>query len=165
MTRSPTKNTTRRTTSSRVLIPSFIPLALNNKGLSAHPAGVRLNNQKYYTVNYDAEAGTWYAKKEKGGACIAKTKTGVVIGTFSTSINMENGQPQNAGEANKRVLDTAKYLVDNGIWFILFRHIQTHKHNIKLFIYIYLSPTYSPYNQHINIFNIIHAKVFFVMML
>ena len=27
--------------------------ALNNKGVCPHPAGIRLYNQKYYTVNYD----------------------------------------------------------------------------------------------------------------
>jgi hypothetical protein len=47
---------------------------------------------------------------------VIKTKTGIVFGSFSTTINQENGQPQNAGEANKRVLDTGKYLADNGIW-------------------------------------------------
>lgn len=90
-------------------------LALNNNGISGHPAGVRINNQKYYTVNFDGEAGTWFLKKEKGGAAVVKTKTGVVFGSFSTAINMDNGQPQNAGEANKRVIDTGKYLSDNGI--------------------------------------------------
>jgi profilin len=32
-----------------------------------------MNNTKYYTVNFDGEAGTWFLKKDKGGACIART--------------------------------------------------------------------------------------------
>ena len=89
-------------------------IALGANGVSNSPAGVRVNNQKYYTVNFDGEAGTWFLKKEKGGAVFALTNTGLVFGSFSTAINMDNGQPQNAGEANKRVIDTANYLKNSG---------------------------------------------------
>jgi hypothetical protein len=37
--------------------------ALNNKGVSKQPYGIRIYNQKYYPVNFDAEKGTLYLKK------------------------------------------------------------------------------------------------------
>ena len=92
-TRSHNRNTTKRTISLKVCQFIFNLPALNNGGQAGHPAGVRINNQKYYTVNFDTDAGTWYLKKEKGGACCTKTKTAVVIGTFSSTIQMENNQP------------------------------------------------------------------------
>ena len=83
-------NTTNKLNSLKVLyiylIYFFIKQnkALNSNGISTHKAGFRINNQKYYTVNFDAESGTWFLKKNQGGACIAKTKSAVVVGTFST---------------------------------------------------------------------------------
>lgn len=37
--------------------------AMNNNGRAKHPAGLRLYNQKYYPVNYDAEEKHLYLKK------------------------------------------------------------------------------------------------------
>ncbi len=37
--------------------------ALHNKGVCKNPAGIRLYNQKYYTVRYDEESQTLYLKK------------------------------------------------------------------------------------------------------
>ena len=37
--------------------------AMEHKGVATHPAGIRLYNQKYYTVNYDEEDHHLYLKK------------------------------------------------------------------------------------------------------
>lgn len=37
--------------------------AINGKGVTKHPAGIRLYNQKYYTVNFDVEDQLLYLKK------------------------------------------------------------------------------------------------------
>lgn len=37
--------------------------ALSNKGVCKNPAGIRLYNQKYYTVHYDEETKVLYLKK------------------------------------------------------------------------------------------------------
>lgn len=37
--------------------------AMQHNGRTSHPAGLRLYNQKYYTVNYDAEDQHLYLKK------------------------------------------------------------------------------------------------------
>ncbi|KAM3129297.1 hypothetical protein pb186bvf_018584 [Paramecium bursaria] len=88
--------------------------ALANNGVSTHQAGLRVNHQKYYTVQFDKEEGAWFLKKEKGGAAIGITNTAIVFGSFSTAIQSDYGTPQNAAEANKRVLDMQKYLKDAG---------------------------------------------------
>ena len=49
--------------------------------------------------------------QEKGGACIAITKSFILIGTFNTEKKMSNGVPQGPGEANKRVELLAKELL------------------------------------------------------
>lgn len=37
--------------------------AVEHKGVCGHPAGIRLYNQKYYTVHYDEAEQTLYLKK------------------------------------------------------------------------------------------------------
>ncbi|CAD8093068.1 unnamed protein product [Paramecium primaurelia] len=88
--------------------------ALTHNGESGNKAGVRINNQKYYSVQFDGESKTWYLKKNKGGACVAWANTVAVFASFSQTINAENGAPQNASDCNKRVIDMAKYLADAG---------------------------------------------------
>eukprot|EP00919_Chromeraceae_sp_WS-2016_P058833 GHVR01139809.1.p1 GENE.GHVR01139809.1~~GHVR01139809.1.p1 ORF type:complete len:120 (+),score=0.01 GHVR01139809.1:150-509(+) len=85
--------------------------ALSNHGVCKNKAGLRLYNQKYYTVRYDSDSQILYLKKEKGGACICKTKNFILLGTFSTDLKMQNGVPQNPGELNKRVEMLAKDLI------------------------------------------------------
>lgn len=94
--------------------------ALAHKGVTSHPAGIRLYNQKYYMVHYDYEENnpksikTLYLKKEKGGACVCVTKNFILIGTFSIEHKMDNGLPQGPGELNKRVETLAKDLLSKG---------------------------------------------------
>ena len=38
---------------------------MKTEGVSKHKAGVRIDNVKYYSVNFDAERKTWYLKKVK----------------------------------------------------------------------------------------------------
>lgn len=54
--------------------------------------------------------------QEHGGACIAKTKTFYIIGTFNTELAMANKVPQNPGELNKRVETLAANLTKQGYW-------------------------------------------------
>nr|AGE89784.1 profilin [Cryptocaryon irritans] len=88
--------------------------AISNNGVPSGPAGLRLNNQKFYSVNFDGERRTWYLKKEKGGACICITGKAIVFATFCTDLKMANQVSQNAGECNKRVETLASSLLQAG---------------------------------------------------
>jgi len=46
-----------------LLVIFFIFLALKNNGVPNPNVGIRINNEKYYTVKFDAETGSWYLKK------------------------------------------------------------------------------------------------------
>jgi hypothetical protein len=52
--------------------------------------------------------------QDKGGACIAKTKNFILIGTFNIELKMQNGVHQNPGELNKRVETLADNLKKQG---------------------------------------------------
>jgi len=45
--------------------------------------GLCINNEKYFTVHFDEELGTWYLKKNGGGACMAWTNQCVIFGSFN----------------------------------------------------------------------------------
>ena len=70
----------KKKTSYKVLI---ISLGMKNKGVCKHHAGLRIYNQKYYPVHFDADKGSWYVKKTKGGGCIVQCNQCIVIGTWS----------------------------------------------------------------------------------
>lgn len=63
--------------------------------------------------------------QEKGGACIAITKSFILIGTFNTEKKMSNGVPQGPGEANKRVELLAKDLISKGYWLFASMNYQS----------------------------------------
>ena len=77
----------------------------NSNGQCTLPGGVRLNNEKYFVVSFDGNAGLLYLKKAGGGACVARTGQAFVIGTFSTAKKLTNfngvQEPQNAGFTNR----------------------------------------------------------------
>ena len=52
-------------------------------GLTENKAGIRLNNVKYYCVNYDPDRKSMYLKSNEGGACITRTLTAFIIGVFN----------------------------------------------------------------------------------
>jgi len=75
-----------------------------NHGATSRPGGIRINNEKYFIVAYDPERSVLYLRKQNGGACVAKSNTAYVIGTFSASLKMNDssrGQiQQNPGAIN-----------------------------------------------------------------
>eukprot|EP01015_Nassula_variabilis_P002254 TRINITY_DN1124_c0_g1_i3.p2 TRINITY_DN1124_c0_g1~~TRINITY_DN1124_c0_g1_i3.p2 ORF type:complete len:172 (-),score=39.85 TRINITY_DN1124_c0_g1_i3:174-689(-) len=85
----------------------------------ASPAGVRVNNQKYFFVGYNREdpknpAGSAvYLKREKGGLCIVRTNKCIVIGSWNSQLKQANGKEQNPAECNCRVEGVGKSLLDN----------------------------------------------------
>jgi hypothetical protein len=65
----------------------------NRKGSEA---GIRMNNQKYMFVKHNPENDSVYLGREGGGgACVARTKTALVIGIWNKSSQQSNGQYQN----------------------------------------------------------------------
>nr|P23412.1 RecName: Full=Profilin [Tetrahymena pyriformis]BAA00694.1 profilin [Tetrahymena pyriformis] len=89
--------------------------AMNNNGVPTDPlCGIRIMNQKYYTVKYDADSQVWYLKKDHGGACIAITNQALVIGTFDITKKQQNGVAQNPGQVNKVVESLAATLKQAG---------------------------------------------------
>ena len=53
--------------------PTVLVDAMKNEGRTEHKAGLRLNNIKFYCVNFDKENGTMYLKSAEGGGCVAMT--------------------------------------------------------------------------------------------
>eukprot|EP00828_Plagiopyla_frontata_P027215 TRINITY_DN353_c0_g1_i4.p2 TRINITY_DN353_c0_g1~~TRINITY_DN353_c0_g1_i4.p2 ORF type:complete len:213 (-),score=53.64 TRINITY_DN353_c0_g1_i4:109-747(-) len=74
------------------------------KGQSFHKGGIRIDNQKYFSLNWDVEdRNVWYLKKEKGGACVYFGTQCLVMGTWNEGLQQEGGKPQNPGDCNARV--------------------------------------------------------------
>jgi profilin len=93
--------------------------AFANNGFTNLPGGIRINNEKYFSVNFDSERNVLYLKKSGGGAAVAKSNLGFVIATFSSSLKTRNyhgaEEPQNPGLVNKAVEDLQKFLVENNL--------------------------------------------------
>ncbi|EGR34207.1 profilin family protein, putative [Ichthyophthirius multifiliis] len=84
--------------------------ACQNKGVPTDPnIGIRINNEKYYTVHFDQDAGTWYLKKDKGGASIAITNLALVIGTFSLELGQVPGKVNEICEKLAQSLKASNY--------------------------------------------------------
>jgi hypothetical protein len=104
----------------KVTVNEFASLsdAFNNAGKSSLKGGIRINKEKYYAVSFDGELGVLYLKKNGGGAAVAKSNLGFVIGTFNSK-NQEtiNGvaAPQNPGTTNKVVEALQKFLLENNL--------------------------------------------------
>lgn len=66
-------------------------------------------------VKHNPESQSAYLGREGGGgACIAKTKTAIVIGIWNKAAEKSNKQLQNAGDCNELVEKMADYLRSNG---------------------------------------------------
>ena len=92
--------------------------AFNNQGTTKKQGGLRINKEKYFMVNFDGEKNVMYLKKSGGGACVAKSGLGYVIGTFNTSKNVTiNGHPsaQSPGTCNLVCEKLQEFLVSNNL--------------------------------------------------
>lgn len=93
--------------------------AFNNGGRSSMKGGIRLHKEKYYVVSSDAEKGVLYLKRNGGGACVAKSGQGFVIGTWSSKCKFKNfngvEEVQNPGVINRATEDLQKFLLDNSL--------------------------------------------------
>lgn len=75
--------------------------ALGNNGICTIPGGIRLGNEKYFSTNFDGERGTWYLKKQNGGACVAQTNQAILIGIYNNTKTITSKNcPQNPGDTN-----------------------------------------------------------------
>ena len=88
--------------------------AVNNLGASLTRAGLRINNEKYFLVGMP-DGDFIYLKKQGGGACIAKTNTGIIFASWHETKTTNTGVAQNPGLCNDRVESLAAYLKQNGI--------------------------------------------------
>lgn len=80
-------------------------------------AGIRINNSKYFLVNFDPENHTIYLKKQSGGAAIVRTATAIVFASFDNAIEtggIRSGT-QNPGLCNEQVEKLAIYLKESGL--------------------------------------------------
>lgn len=59
--------------------------AFSNQGKTTRAGGVRINQEKYLVVNFDEDRAVMYLRKKDGGACVARSNTTFVIGTFRDS--------------------------------------------------------------------------------
>lgn len=91
----------------------------NNKGRSNAKGGIRINGEKYFVVSYDDDSTILYLKKSGGGAAVAKSNLGFVIGIFSSSKKLTNfhgnEEPQNPGMTNRVVEELQRFLISNNL--------------------------------------------------
>lgn len=84
----------------------------NRKGSEA---GIRMANQKYMLIKHNPENNSAYLGREGGGgACVARTKSALIIGIWNKSAVMSDKTLQNAGDCNERVEKMAEYLTSQG---------------------------------------------------
>ena len=76
-------------------------------------AGVRVNNQKYMLVRYEAGKKLAYFSKVAGGACAMATKTVVIFASYNTGLKMTDGNFQNPGLCNEVVEKLGDMLIKN----------------------------------------------------
>lgn len=93
--------------------------AFNNSGITSKKGGIRINNEKYFSVSFDGERGVLYLKKSGGGAAVAKSNLAFVISTFSSKSKLRNfnnvDEPQNPGMTNRVVEELQKFLQENSL--------------------------------------------------
>ena len=88
--------------------------AFAHNGDCTRDGGIRLNNVKYFMINFDNEKKVMYLKRQGGGAVIALSNMSYVIGTFNTEKMMtkDNVQEnQNNGYCAKVVEELAQLLI------------------------------------------------------
>jgi profilin len=92
--------------------------AFENAGTTSRRGGLRINKEKYFMVNFDAERNVMYLKKNGGGACVAKSGLAYVIGTFNSSLKVNvagKDQPQGPGTSNLVTEKLQEFLVTNSL--------------------------------------------------
>lgn len=81
--------------------------------------GIRLMREVYQVVNFDSERGLMYLKKSGGGACVARTNSTFVIGTFRSDHKTTTYQgeevPQNFGLVNRCCEALQKVLLESNL--------------------------------------------------
>lgn len=105
-------------TTSKVDINQFSNLleTFKNFGVPPMPVGIRINGEKFLTVNFDSSKQMLYLKKTSGGAAVGKTKTGFVIRVFSSNRKGYNGQDETHEPfTSKSLEDIQKYLIEKNL--------------------------------------------------
>lgn len=93
--------------------------AFNNNGSTSRMGGIRLNKEKYFVISFDSDRSVMYLKKSGGGACIAKSNLGFVIGTFSSKLKVTSysgtQEPQNSALTNRACESLQTFLLENNM--------------------------------------------------
>ena len=84
-----------------------------NAGAAINSAGIRINGEKYFLTNFDADKPSAYLKKNAGGACLARTNQAIVFaswnGGHSTTGAETNAQsPSLCNEVTEKLADYLK---------------------------------------------------------
>ena len=74
-----------------------------------NPAGLWINGEKYYIMQWDQENNCAYLKSTTGGGCLFKTVQGIAVGIWK-----KTGKAQSLGSCNKNVEAVANQLIDQG---------------------------------------------------
>jgi len=88
--------------------------AFSHNGDCTKDGGIRLNNVKYFMINFDPEKNVMYLKRQGGGAVIALSKLSYIIGTFNSEKMMTRDkvqENQNNGYCAKVVEELAQLLI------------------------------------------------------
>ena len=84
------------------------------------PAGIRIADKKYVFVRHDQEySSTYMTRQGGGGACVAQTKTAIIVGMWEKDAEMlhvdgKSAGTQNAADCGLMVEDMATLLKDAG---------------------------------------------------
>jgi hypothetical protein len=88
-------------------------------GNCSNAGGIRIHNEKYFTVSKDNDRKVLYLKKSGGGACVAKSNLAFAIGTYSSKLKEKNyagtETPQNPGDCNRACESLQEFLITNSL--------------------------------------------------
>ena len=73
-------------------------------------AGIRIGNEKYMLSKHFADTSVVYLSCMKGGACIAKPKTAIIVGLWDKNKQQSDGKSQNPGMLNDLVEKLQEFL-------------------------------------------------------
>ena len=108
-------------TTSKFTIDEFANLkdSFERQGQVVAKGGIKINGEKYYGVSFNADMNIWYLKKSGGGAAVAKSNLGFVIGIFSQAKKLVNfhgkQESQSPGSCNVAVENLQKFLLENSL--------------------------------------------------
>ncbi len=76
-----------------------------NEGIVPAPPGIFLNGKRYHMLVFREDKNVGYLKCSGGGACVVKTNTLIIVGTWSTEYNIIGRCAGNCNQVIEEIAD------------------------------------------------------------